>query len=373
MSLTVKKAENKKDLKAFIRFYNNLYKNNPYFPTPLEFDEQKTLTKGKNPALEFCEASYWIAFKDNKVVGRIAAIINSTEQKKAEQPIGRFGYFDFIDDEDVSEALMTTAVSWLKERGIKTVHGPFGFTDLDRQGMLIEGFDQMGTMATIYNHEYYKEHLDKLGFTKSTDWIEFIFNIYDEAPEKIRKISEFCQKRYKVRPLKVKSKGELKKYIPDLFRLINENYSELYGFTELNQDQIDYYGKNYFGFVVKELVSLIVNEEDELVAIGVTMPSFTKALQKAKGKLFPFGWYHMLRALKVNDTLDMYLVAVDPRYQDKGVAAVMIHQLYNSAAEFGIDYVETNIELEDNHDVQSMWKFFDAKQHKRRRCYIKPI
>ena len=373
MSICIKKVKNKRDLDCFIRCYNQLYKDSPYIAYPLEFDERSTLTEGRNPAHAVSESCYWVARKNNKVVGRIAAIINHAESEKSDEPMGRFGFFDFIDDYEVSQTLMLTALDWLKAKGIRVVHGPFGFTDLDRQGMLVDGFDREGTMATNYNHEYYIDHIEKLGFKKSIDWIEYLIETQSEVPEKIQRISQFAQKKYCVRPLKVKSKKELKKYIPDMFDLINNSYDDIYGFTSLTKKQIEYYGKNYIGFVKKELVSLVLDKEDKLVGIGITMPSFTKALQKAKGKLFPLGWYHMLRALRKNDTLDMYLVAVHPQYQDKGVAAIMIDEIYRSALSFGIKKVETNIELENNHRVQSMWKYFDAEQHKRRRCYIKSI
>ncbi|WP_419214109.1 GTP cyclohydrolase [Maribacter sp. X9] len=374
MSIRIKKiVGGKKDLRAFIHFYNKLYGSNPQVAFPLEFDELSTLTKGKNPAHDICESSYWLAYRNNKVVGRIAAIINPIEQEKSTESIGRFGFFDFENDHEVSKVLMHTALNWLKRKGVKTVHGPLGFTDLDRQGMLIYGFDREGTMATNYNHEYYIDHIEKLGFKKSVDWIEYRFEIESDVPEKIQKISRFAQKRYGVKPLKAKSKKELKRYVPDMFNLINDSYKDIYGYTNLTKEQIDYYGKNYIGFVKKELVSLVLDKENKLVGIGITMPSFTKALQKARGRLLPFGWYHMLRSLNKNDTMDMYLIAVDTNYFDKGVAAVIIDEIYRSAIDFGIKKVETNIELEDNHRVQSMWKYFNAEQHKRRRCYIKNI
>ena len=373
MSILIKEVKSKKDLKVFIRFYNELYAKNKYFAPPLEFDELSTLTKVKNPAHTICDTKYWLAYHENKVVGRIAAIINAEELSKSDKKIARFGFFDFIDDFDASKALMQTATSWLKEKGMDTLHGPFGFTDLDRQGMLVEGFDRESTMATIYNHEYYISHLDKLGFKKSTDWIEYSLTLSEESPDKMKKISQFAQKRYKAKLLKVKSKKELKKYIPQMFDLINDGYKDLYGYTKLSKEQVEYYGKNYFGFVKKELVSLTVDKNGKLIGIAITMPSFTKALQKAKGKLFPFGWYYMLQALNKNDTLDMYMIAVDKEYQDKGVAVIMIEEIYSAAIKFGIKRVETNIELEDNHKVQSMWKYLDSEQHKRRRCYIKNI
>ncbi len=371
--ILIKKVDTKKELKEFIRFYNRLYKGNPNFAAPLEFDELSTLSKHKNPSHKTCESSYWLAIRDNKTIGRIAAIISSNEIIVTGKQIGRFGYFDFIDENQVSEKLMQTAVLWLKKQGIKTIHGPFGFTDLDRQGALVKGFDREGTMATIYNHEYYNDHFNKLGFEKSTDWVEYLFDIKDKPPEKLGRIARFSREKFKVKSLKVRTKAELKKYIPEMFALINSSYSDLYGYVPLSQEQIEYYGKNYIGFVKKELVRLIINDQEKLIGVAITMPSFTKALQKANGKLFPFGWYHMLKALNNNKTLDLYLVAIDANYQDKGITAIIMDELYQASIAFGIKQVETNIELEDNHKVQSMWKLFGAEQHKRRRCYIKNI
>ncbi|WP_298550064.1 GTP cyclohydrolase [uncultured Algibacter sp.] len=373
MSVSIKKVESKRDLNTFIKFYISLYTDNSNIAFPLDFDERSTLTVGKNPAHKICESAYWLAYKGDKVVGRIGAIINSNELKNSDSKIGRFGFFDFIDDFDVSQALMQTATNWLKEKNMAQVHGPFGFTDLDRQGMLVKGFDRLSTMATLYNYEYYPKHIEKFGFEKSVDWVEYTFKINPEVPEKIQKISKYVQRKYGLRPLEIKTKKELKQYIPDLFSLINDTYKDLYGYTTLNKEQIEYYGKNYFGFVKKELISIIVDKDDAIVGIGVTLPSFTKALQKAKGKLFPFGWYHLLKSLKSNDILDLYLVAVKEGYRDKGVSVVMIDTLYREARDFGIKHIETNIELEDNVQVQSLWKYFDAELHKRRRCYIKNI
>ncbi len=373
MPVSIKLVKSKKELNTFIQFYNQLYKANQYVAFPLDFDEISTLTDGKNPAHDICTSSYWLAYKNNKVVGRIAVIINATELKKAATPIGRFGFYDFVDDYEVSRALMDAAVKWLKERAIKNIHGPFGFTDLDRQGMLISGFDRLGTMATIYNFEYYQNHIEKLNFKKSIDWVEYTFEIKDKVPLKIERISNFVQKKYALRPLKINSKKELKKYIPEIFSLINVAYKNLYGFTELNDDQIEYYGNLYFSFVKKEFISIIIDANASIVGIGITLPSFTKALQKAKGKLLPFGWYHLLKSLKSNTILDLYLVAVKDAYRDKGVSVVMIDQLYKESIRFGIKRIETNIELEDNANVQSLWKYFDAELHKRRRCFIKNI
>lgn len=370
MSLSVEPVKTKDELKQFIWFQIKLYKDSKFAAIPLAFDEFKTLDAQSNPAFEFCESAYWVVRKAGKIVGRIAAIINNQESDKS---LGRIGFFDFIDDAEVVDALMDTATQWLKSKGKTKVHGPLGFTDLDRQGLLIEGFDQPGTMATQYNYPYYEKHFIRLGFEKSVDWVEYRLNVGDQLPPKITRLTERIKNNYRVKPIRARNKKELLPYIPGVFSLINETYKDLYGYTALSQKQIDFYAKNYFGFVQHELISLIGDEHGNLIGVGICMPSFTKALQKAKGSLFPFGWFHMLRALKQNDTLDLYLVAIDPKWQNKGINAIMIEEIYKSAKDFGIKYAETNIELEDNTKVQGMWKYLDKQQHKRRRCFIKAL
>lgn len=368
--LTIKQIVTKKDLKAFIQFNINLYKSNPHCAIPMKFDEFKTLNQTSNPAFDFCEAAYWMAYKDNTPVGRIAAIVNTKEPNKQ---FGRIGFIDFIDDYKVSEILFKTAESWLKAKNKSSVHGPLGFTDLDRQGLLIKGFDQDGTMATIYNYPYYEQHFEKYGYSKSIDWVEYRLDISKPFPAKLERLTEFVKNHYGVKPIKLKRKKDLQPYIQKVFTLINEAYADLYGYTILSDKQITYYAKNYLGFVNLDLISLIGNKEGELIGVGICMPSFTQALQKSKGSLFPLGWLHMLKALKKNDTLDLYLIAIDKNWQNKGVNALMMENVYKNAQQFGIKHVETNIELEDNTKVQSMWKYFDKKQHKRRRCFKKSI
>jgi GNAT superfamily N-acetyltransferase len=368
--VTTKKVESKKDLKKFIKFNLDLYKGNAYCATPLIFDELKTLSSESNPAFDFCESAYWLAYKNNEIVGRIGAIIN---QKEIDPDLGRIGFVDFIDDEEVVSALFKTAINWLKKKGKLKVHGPLGFTDLDRQGLLIEGFDKEGTMATIYNYPYYQKHIEALGFEKSTDWVEYRLDIQKPFPAKLERLTEFIRNHYSVSCVPLKSKKQLQPYIESVFKLINDSYSNLYGFTQLSEKQIEFYAKNYLGFVNVNLISLVQDKDGELIGVGICLPSFTKALQKAKGSLFPLGWFHMLRALQVNDTLDLYLIAIDQKWQNKGINALMLESVYKNAQKFGIKYVETNIELEDNKKVQSMWKYFDKEQHKRRRCYVKTL
>jgi len=368
--IQIKQVTSQKELKAFIKFNLQLYKDNTFCAPPLLFDEVKTLDKTKNPAFVFCESMYWVAMENNKIVGRIAAIISQNEPDKN---YGRIGFMDFVDHYDVSKMLLETASNWLKSKGKSKIHGPLGFTDLDRQGLLIEGFEEEGTMATIYNYPYYQNHFEAMGFTKSTDWVEYQLDIRKPFPPKLERLTEFIRNHYQVSTVKLNRKKDLDPYIKSVFKLINESYSELYGFTQLSDKQIEFYAKNYLGFVNLDLISLIQNKEGKLIGVGICLPSFTKALQKAKGHLFPIGWFYMLKALKKNETLDLYLIAIDKEWQNKGINALMMESVYKNAQQFGIKYVETNIELEDNKKVQSMWKYFDKKQHKRRRCYSKSI
>ncbi|MCT4666059.1 MAG: GNAT family N-acetyltransferase [Flavobacteriales bacterium] len=367
--IEIKKVQNKKALKSFIKFYTDLYKENKQCALPIDFDEIKTLTE-KNPAFEFCEFQAWLAYKNGQIVGRIAAIIN---QKEPEPEFGRIGWVDFIDDYEISKSLFDTATAWLKEKGKSHVHGPLGFTDMDRQGLLYKGFDKESTMATLYNFPYYVEHFEAYGFEKSIDWIEYSMDLTQQFPERIRKLAKFVKNHYGVRSIEFKNKKEIKPYIPKIFDLINRSYAHLYGFTELTEGQKQYYAENYFSFINLNLIRLIEDEDKNLVGFGITMPSFTQALQKAKGKLLPFGWYHMLSALKKNDVLDLYLVAIEPEWRKKGINAIMMQEIWDNARDFGIKRIETNIQLETNLEVQGMFKHLSPELHKKRRCYKKEL
>jgi GNAT superfamily N-acetyltransferase len=371
MDIEIREVISKSDLKAFVKFYTTLYKKSEYASIPLHFDELETLSEEKNPAHKNCKTKYWVAYKNGEIVGRIAAIVKNNEITEDGKPIGRFGWFDFVDDKEVSGTLMETALAWIKEFDISVVHGPFGFTDLDRQGMLIEGFDRLGTFATLYNYPYYVEHLELLGFRKKIDWVEYEIGVENLAVERVTKIANYAAKKYGFRMIELKSRKELKKYIYDVFNMLNREYAHLYGFTKLSEEQVMHYVKMFINLVKLDFVSLVVDKNDKLIGFGIAMPSFTKASIKAKGNILPFGWFHFLRALKKNETLDLYLVAVDSEYQNKGVNALMITHTAKKAKEFGILRAETNIELENNNSVQSMWQYFEHEQHKRRRCYIK--
>lgn len=376
MAIIIKKVSSKKELKTFIRFNYELYKGNPYSVPDLYDDMLNTFNPKKNAAFEFCEADYFLAYKNDRVVGRVAAIINHRANDTWQKKEVRFGWIDFIDDEEVSEALLDTVAQWGKERGMKSIVGPLGFTDMDAEGMLIDGFDQLGTMSTIYNYPYYQKHMEKLGFEKDADWVEFKMKVPEAIPEKFVRISEIILQKYKLKIKKLKRKEiKEKNYGQRIFDLINEAYAPLYGYSKMTQGQIDQYIKMYLPLIDLRMVSIIEDEEGNLIAAGISMPSLSEALQKAKGKMLPFGWYHLLKALfiKKPKILDLLLVGVKPEYQSKGVNALLFYDLIPVYQQLGFEYGESNPELEDNKKVQSQWNVFNPEQHKRRRAYRKML
>lgn len=374
MSITIKEVTSKKELKQFVNFQYELYKDNKYWVPPLKKEEFFLLNKEKNPAFDFCEMKYWLAYDNENIVGRVAGFINHKFNVKFNKKIMRFGWIDFVNDEDVSTSLFSTVEDWAKEKGMNEVHGPLGFTDMDGEGTLIEGFEEVSTLGSIYNYSYYPTHIEKNGYTKDIDWIEFqVTMTSDPVPDKIKRITEIALKRNNLSVLRVKKAKELLPYAREMFYLINESYKDLYGFVELSDKQIDMYVDQYFGFIKPEYLPVVLNDKNEMVAFGITMPSLSKAFQKAKGRLFPFGFIHILKAMKNNPGLDLYLTAVRPDMQDKGVNAILMNEINNVIINNNIRTVETNRELEDNTKVQAQWRFFDNRQHKRRRCYKKEI
>lgn len=376
MAILIKKVSNKKDLKRFIRFNYELYKNNPYSVPDLYDDMVGTFSTEKNAAFEFCEADYFLAYKDDKLVGRVAAIINRRANETWNKKEVRFGWIDFVDDPEVSKALLDTVEAWGKERGMEAIVGPLGFTDLDAEGMLVEGFDQLSTMSTIYNYPYYPQHMERLGFEKEADWVEYKLTVPDKLPEKFVRISETILQKYNLKIKKLKrSEIKEKNYGQKIFDLINEAYAPLYGYSKMTQGQINQYIKTYLPLIDLRMVSLVEDEAGELVAVGISMPSLSKALQKAKGKMLPFGWFHLLKALFVKkpDVLDLLLVGVKPEYQGKGVNALLFYDLVPTYQKMGFKYGESNPELELNKKVQAQWSAFESVQHKRRRAFRKSI
>jgi len=374
MPVVIREVSSKKELKEFIRFGIKLYKDCEFAAPPLLMDDLLNLSKGKNPALDFCEAAYFIAYKNGKIAGRIAAIINPVSNKTWNQNHARFGWVDFLDDAEVSTSLFEKAISWAKEKGMTAIHGPLGFTDLDHEGTLIQGYDRLGTLATIYNYPYYPKHFEQYGFVKDVDYKEYLITIPEVFPEKYFRIADIVKQKYNLTSKYFKTRKEVvDNYALKVFDLLNLCYKDLYGFTQLNDKQIAFYIKLYFSFFRLDTISVVVDDKDDVIALGIAMPSFTKALQKAKGKLLPFGWYFMLRALKKNDIVDLYLMAVHPDYQSKGVNAIMFADIMPNSAKNGYKYAETNPELETNTKMSSQWDSFEYENHKIRRVYTKDI
>ncbi len=373
MTVEIKKVETKKELKRFIRFNYEFYKDNPYSVPDLYDDMLNTFSPKKNAAFEFCEADYFLAYEDGKIVGRVAAIINRRANEKWGKKAVRFGWIDFVDDIQVSRALIETVKQWGKARGMNEIEGPLGFTDMDAEGMLVEGFDQLSTMSTIYNYPYYPRHMEELGLVKSADWVEMKIAIPDEIPEKHRRISQIIERKYNLHVRKLKSRAEIRKtgVAHDIFRLINDAYEPLFGFSRMTERQIDQYVNMYVPVLDLRMVSIVENEQNEIVAVGISMASLSEALQRAKGKLFPFGWVHLLKALMLKrpKMLDLLLVAVRPDYQGKGVNALLFTDLIPVYKKLGFEYAESNPELEMNDKVQNQWQYFEHEQHKRRRCF----
>ena len=362
-------------MKRFVKFGIDLYKGNDCYVPPLISDEIDTLDPIKNPAFDFCDAEYFMAYSDGKPVGRIAAIIHHRANEYSGKKEMRFGFVDFIDNREVSGALFKAAIDWGKSNGMESIVGPLGFSDMDQEGMLVEGFDELSTMATIYNHPYYPRHIEKLGFERDTDWVEFKIAIPESIPDKMVRICEIVKKKYNVRNIKcTSSKALVKDYGQAIFRLINEAYSQLYGYSPLTPRQIDHYINMYLPVLRLENVSLIVDADNALIGVGIAMPSMSKALQRSRGKLFPLGWYHLLKALKgKNDVVDLLLVAIKPEYQSKGVNSLLFNDLIPCFKKNGYIYAESNPELDDNQRVQLQWQYFETTQHKRRRAYKKAL
>ena len=371
--LRVVEVKTRKQLKCFIEFPYKLYSNNQFWIPPLKFDEMNTLRKDKNPAFEYCYAKYWLAYQDDTLVGRIAGIINRRAIEKWEQNYARFGWFDFIDDLDVAKCLLYKVEAWAKEEGLCGIQGPMGFCDMDKEGMLIEGFDETGTFSTQYNYPYYPKYMELNGYSKDVDWLEFILDVPDNMPENIIKIAEMVEKRNKLKVLSFDKTKDILPYAPAIFKMINETYEALYNVVPLSDEQIEFYVKQYISSINPEFLKIVVDCNDNLAAFGIGIPSLAKALQKTKGQLFPFGFMKILKALKVNDSVDLLLVAVRPDLQGKGVNSLLMKSMAESCWKYGIKQANCNPQLESNLKVQAQWKHFTGKQNKRRRSYFKSI
>ncbi len=369
--MVIKPVQSKSDLSRFIKYPYSLYKGNKYWCPPMRMDEWNTLDKKKNPSFEFCEAKYFLAYKGNELVGRIAGIINFKSNERWNEKLVRFGWIDFIDDREVSKALIDTVTEWGKSKGMNGIHGPLGFSDMDNEGMLIKGFDELATMASIYNYPYYVDHMITLGFERAADWIQYEFKV-PPIPEKIQRAAELVSKKYKLRLLHARKAKDFLPYAQKMWDTLNDAFDNLYGYTRLTKKQTDLYTKQYFPFINPDYVGMVLDEADDVVGFGVCLPSLTKALQKCNGKLFPFGWFHILRALKSNEIIDMYLNGVKPEYLSKGVVSIYYNAIHQGFLKNNVKYVVTNPQLEDNKGAILMWKNFDtARQHLTRRCWVK--
>ncbi|RLD62653.1 MAG: hypothetical protein DRJ01_05725 [Bacteroidetes bacterium] len=370
-NILVKEVVSKSDLKKFIVFPDKLYKGNKYRVPQLHMYEKAALMPEKNPAFEFCEAKYWLAYKNKKIVGRIAAIINHKSNEIWNEKHMRFGWIDFIDDIEVSSLLIKTVENWAKQKGMTAVHGPLGFSDMDLEGMLIEGFNEIATQATIYNYPYYPVHLEKLGYSKDTDWVQFEIKIPDKVPEKLKRISSLVLKKYNLKILETKKPKDLLPYAKSMFYTLNEAFKSLYGFVPLTDKQIERYTKDYFSAIDVKYVCFVLDENDEVAGFGLSILSLSEALQKANGKLFPTGFIHVLKALRKNNKVDMLLQAVKPEYQNKGVVAIFYTNMMQAYIDNDIEIAISSHALEDNKSAFLMFKDYEIRQHLKRRCYIK--
>lgn len=367
--LHIYEVKTKDDLNNFIKFPFELYKNNNNYVPPLIRDEITIWDPKQNPALSYSEAKQYLAEKDGKIVGRIAVMINHKEEAELGIRKVRFGWLDFIDDHEVSKALINQAIEYAKEKKVGKIEGPMGFTNLDKAGMLTMGFDKLATMIGLYNFPYYPEHLEKLGLIKEKEWVEFEMNFPEILPEKVEKFSNLIAQKYKLKVIHFRNKKEILPYVEPMFKLLDQTYNSLSTYTPITDEQIKTYKEKYFPFINKNYIICVADENNELVSFAITMPSYSRALQKAKGKLLPFGWWHFLQAGKKNDRANFYLIGIHPDYQKRGVTAIIFKEIFERFSKMGIKFAETNPELEENKSVQLLWQDYGPVNHKRRRTY----
>lgn len=381
--IEIKRVTDKRGLDTFIQLHYDLYRGNQFDAPNLYRDEVNTLSRDKNSAFDFCEAEYFLAYRDGKVVGRVAAIINHRYNEQWQRPCVRFGWLDLIDDAEVMRALLNAVEEYGKQKGMKEIIGPLGFTDMDPEGMLTYGFDQLGTMATLYNYEYYPRLMEQMeGYEKDNDYVEYkVFVPESGMPEKMKRVAELTMERYNLHVRKLTKQDIFgpEKYGHRVFEVINKTFGHLYGYSQMSEKQIDEYVDMYFKFIELDLICVIEDwntPNHDCIGVGITIPSLTKALQKCRnGRLWPFGWWHIIRALKFKktDVVDCLLIGVLPEYRSKGANALLFYDLIPIYQKYGFKWGETHVEMETNGKVQSQWMYFDHEQHKRRRCYKKQL
>lgn len=371
--ITIKQVKSRSDLRDFIKFPDKLYEGNKYRVPPLHSVEMKTLDKKKNPAFDYCDSELWLAYWDKKIVGRIAALINHKSNEIRNTKNARFGWIDFIDDYEVSKLLIETVENWAKNKGMLRVHGPFGFTDMDLEGMLVEGFNEIGTQAVLYNYPYYPIHLENLGYCKEEDWLQFKIKVPKKVPEKIIRISNLVKEKYGLKVLAANNAKDILPYAKKMFNTLNESFEDLHEFVPLSEKQIKSYTKLYFSLINPKYVCFVLDKDDDVVGFGISIFSLSKALIKAKGKLFPIGFIHILNALRTNDTVDMLLQGVKPIYKNKGIPSIFFAEMMQAYIDNNVKIAITSHALEKNPAAYLMFQDFEHRQHLRRRCYYKGL
>lgn len=371
--ITIKEAITKKEMTQFVKFPFSLYKDNKYWVPPIIADELESFDRTKNPAFESAEAYFYLAYKNNEIVGRIAAIINWGEVNNQHKKKVRFGWFDMIDDIEVTKALLEKVYELGRKNNLEHVEGPMGFSNLDKVGVLTEGFDEMGTMITWYNHSYFAVHLEQLGFVKEKEYIESVFPFSNVKPEFFLKAQALIKKRYELTSLNFTKTKDIMPYVDKMFDLFNNSYANLSSFVAITPVQIEYFKKKYIGFINPEYIKFVMDKNNEIVAFSIVMPSFSEALQKAKGKLFPFGFYHLLNARKNSKDVVFYLIGIAPEYQNKGVTAIIFDEYFRTFSQKGIVNCIRTPELEENHAIHNLWKNFNPTIHCKRKTFIKNL
>jgi len=368
--IQIKKVTTKSELKAFVRFPHQLYKGNKYWVPPLDMSELSALNRDENPAFEHCIAEYWLAYKNGETAGRIAGIINHKANEKWGKKV-RFGWVDFIEDVEVAKALLHTVEAWGREHGMESIQGPLGFNDMDKEGMLVEGFDKLPTIANIYNYPYYPAFMEEIGYQPDADWLQFKFNASQPIPERMERVNRMITEKYKLKILMSGKKKDLMKYADSLFRTLNVAFSNLYGYSTLTDGEVKNIIKNYLSFIDPKFVCLVIDEHDEVIGFGISMPSLSRAFQKAKGKLFPFGFIHILKALKRTDEVDLYLTGVHPDWQNKGIHSLFFVEMNKAYIQHNVKTAVSNQQLETNTAAISLWNSYESELYLRRRCYAK--
>ncbi|MCX6551258.1 MAG: hypothetical protein NTY02_09690 [Acidobacteria bacterium] len=371
--IEIREVRSDADLKRFVAFPDVLYRNHPHYVPKLVGEELSTLRRDRNPAFEYCEARYWMAYRDGQPAGRIAGIISQRYIETWQRSRVRFGWIDFVDDAEVAGALLGAVEDWGRSRGLTEIHGPLGFCDLDREGMLVEGFDELDMLITNYNFPYYPARLERLGYEKDVDWIEFEVPVPAAMPDNVDRLARVVLERSKLRLLETRHRRDLLPHVSGVFALVNAAYKDLYSVVLLTDRQVQAYTKSFFGFINHEFVKIILDREGRVAAFGIAMPSLSRALQKCRGRLFPFGFIHILRAMNAADRLDLLLIAVRADLQNKGIPAVIMNGFWKPCLAHGIRHAETGPMLETNEKVLAMWPPFHPRQHRRRRCFRKAL